>query len=263
MKATRESTLEKQGTWLVRMTGLSLLLSSLALSLLLSLLVTACGGSKGSGAEADMTPQAQPTESPAEPAGATSMPAAPPAAAPEPSMATPATPPPRPPGTDTAAGPCPMQVPGTTVQSVDMEGGAALVFRTGGDVDALRERVRAVAAMHNRMHSMGTGMGGGPGHHGRHGHRAGAAQPRHPMVSSSAFVQDVEGGAILLLKPRDPAQLDALRAHVAQMAERMSQGQCMGMEGWILPGPDQPGTMPGSLDEEEPEAAPEGDEQEG
>lgn len=252
MKETRESTSEKRGTWLVRMTGLSFLLSSLALSLLL----TACGGSKGSGAEADTTPQAQPTESPAEPGGATSMPAAPPAAAPEPSMATPATPPPRPPGTDTAAGPCPMQVPGTTVQSLDMEDGSALVFRTGGDVDALRERVRALAAMHNRMHAMGEG----PGHHGRHGHRAGAAQPRHPMVPSSAFVQDIEGGSILLLKPRDPAQLGALRAHVTQMAERMSQGQCMGMEGWMLPGPDQPGTM----DDDEPEAAPEeGDEQEG
>lgn len=252
MKSTRESKSNKRGrhgTWLVLVTGLSLLL--------LGPLLGACGGSRGSGAGADTTPQ------PDESAGTPSVPEAPPGAPPESSvMGSPATPGASTPGMGTDAGPCPMQVPGTTVESLDTEDGAGLMFRTSGDLDALRQKVRAMADMHNRMHGAAGRMGtteGAPGHGGRHDHGAGAVQQTHPMVPSNAAVQEVEGGIILLLTPRDPAQLDALRAHADQMARHMvEQGRCMGMEGWMQPGPEtesdqEPEAVPGPEDQDEQE----------
>ena len=54
---------------------------------------------------------------------------------------------------------CPMQVPGTTVTSADVEGGVALVFTTRtGDAAELRQRVRRMAEMHNHHHAGGGTM---------------------------------------------------------------------------------------------------------
>src|SRR5262249_25036459 len=46
---------------------------------------------------------------------------------------------------------CPMAVTGTTPRTEDTSGGVALVFLTSGDVSELRQRVRHMADMHNRM----------------------------------------------------------------------------------------------------------------
>jgi len=43
---------------------------------------------------------------------------------------------------------CPMHLEGVTVKADDVEGGAALVFSTSGDVEELRRRVKRMAEMH-------------------------------------------------------------------------------------------------------------------
>lgn len=120
---------------------------------------------------------------------------------------------------------CPMHAPGASVTAQDTQGGAALVFTTTGDVEDLRTRVRQMADMHNRMgpHTMGGQMQGGGMHEG-HGMMG------MMMVESEATVADIEGGARLELRPRDPAQLDQLRASVRTHAQQLAAGECPMME---------------------------------
>ncbi len=99
---------------------------------------------------------------------------------------------------------CPMQVAGTTVAATDVEGGVALGFTTSsGDVSELRRRVTHMAEMHNQEHAAG-----------------------RMMPAATASAEDAEGGARMILRPTDPAQLDALREHAHTHAERMSHGEC-------------------------------------
>jgi hypothetical protein len=136
---------------------------------------------------------------------------------------------------------CPMQVPGTTAKTADVEGGVALSFTTSGDVADLRQRVRGMAEMHNRHHSDGMMMGGQQGAGGgsrEHPHGSGAAagdgccgerMMMHGgmmMPSATASVEDIPGGARIILRPKDPAKLGALREHARMHAARMAQGEC-------------------------------------
>jgi hypothetical protein len=140
-------------------------------------------------------------------------------------------------------GMCPMQVPGTTVTSADLEDGVALVFATStGDVAELRRRVQRMAEMHNRYHAAGEMMMGdqGPGGAGAEKEHGAGAAPGHEgrdrggmmmgggmmMPAATAAVEDIEGGARLVLRPKDPAQLEALREHARMMAGRMARGEC-------------------------------------
>jgi hypothetical protein len=50
---------------------------------------------------------------------------------------------------------CPMRVPGTTVSVSDTDGGVAVVFKTTGDVNELRHRVRHMAEMHDTITQKG------------------------------------------------------------------------------------------------------------
>lgn len=108
-----------------------------------------------------------------------------------------------------------MEVVGTTVASEDVEDGVALVFTTSkGDVGDLRTHARRMAEIHN-LH--GT-MGGGP---------AATEAPKPIMtVSSTASVEDIEGGSRVVFRPHDPMMLDALRRNVQMRAEGMKPGQC-------------------------------------
>lgn len=144
------------------------------------------------------------------------------------------------------SGMCPMQVPGTTVTSEDVEGGVALVFTTTskGDVAELRQRVQRMAEMHNQHHAAGgmmmgccgaaapheQGPGAGPGHEaggpGSTMMGGGMMGGGMMMPAATASVEDIEGGARLVLRPKDPAQLGALRQHVRARAERMQHGEC-------------------------------------
>jgi hypothetical protein len=102
---------------------------------------------------------------------------------------------------------CPMQVPGTQVAATDVEGGAAITFTTKGDASEVRARVHRMADMHNQM----------------------AAQPNMHMnmPASQATVEDIDGGARVVLKAVDPANVDAVRSMAHEHAQMMaSSGEC-------------------------------------
>lgn len=145
---------------------------------------------------------------------------------------------------------CPMMIdPATTqITTSDTDAGVQIVFTTSGDVNDLRERVRRMAAKHEQMagmhgKAMGGEMQGGGMQDGMHGGgmQGGGMQGMHggsmqggeqggmthmEMVPSRATVEDVPGGARLLLVPDDPAQVAALRQHVRMHAAMMQKGQC-------------------------------------
>lgn len=119
------------------------------------------------------------------------------------------------------AGMCPMEVPGTTVTATDVEGGVALTFATStGDVEELRQRVHRLAEMHNQRHSEGGRM----------------------MPAATASVEDIPEGTQVVIRPKDPTQLDTLRARVHSHAEQMAKGECPGMHSHSHPGAGSSGT---------------------
>lgn len=139
-------------------------------------------------------------------------------------------------------GACPMAVPGTQLAAAETRDGEAVTFTTTPDRAAeLRTRVRAMAEMHNRHHQGGDGMGGMHGglHHGEMmgGGSMGSSGGGDAMAMmpppSRAAVEDVEGGARLIVTPNDPSDLDRLRSAVRMHAEHMQQsGTCeMGQHG--------------------------------
>lgn len=134
-------------------------------------------------------------------------------------------------------GVCPMTVPGTQVSASDTTTGEALTFTTSSPdrVDELRSSVRAMADMHNRHHASGQmgaqpyqGMGSGS-----------AADPSmrmaHMPPPSTASVEDTDGGARLVVTPKDSAQLPQLQSAMRAHADMMQQGHC-GMMGGGMQG---------------------------
>lgn len=109
--------------------------------------------------------------------------------------------------------PCPAEVEGTAVSWSDVQGGAALAFTTTNAerVAELRDRVMRMAEMHNAHRGM-TGM-------------------KAMMPDSTASAENIEGGAQLVLRPRDVTQLEQLRQSARDMAGRMANGQCSMMPG--------------------------------
>lgn len=112
---------------------------------------------------------------------------------------------------------CPMDVPGTTAQAEDVDGGAALTFKTTtGDTAELRKRVAQMAEKHNKM--AGGGMHGG----GMHGGMM--------LPPSEARSEDVEGGARLVFTPQKPETLSELRDKVRKHAADMGAHKCPMMQ---------------------------------
>lgn len=142
----------------------------------------------------------------------------------------------RPPG----GGMCPMMIdPATTqITTSDTSDGVAITFTTTGDVNALRARVRQMAEMHNRMAGMqGGGMqGGGMQRGGMQGGGMQGGMMHMQMVPSRATVEEIPGGARLVLVPVDPTQVASLRQHARVHAEMMQKGKCPMMA--------QPGPVP-------------------
>jgi hypothetical protein len=46
------------------------------------------------------------------------------------------------------------------------------------------------------------------------------------MVASEAHAEDVEGGARILLTPKDPADLERLRQHAREHVSMLATGHC-------------------------------------
>jgi hypothetical protein len=119
---------------------------------------------------------------------------------------------------------CPAKVPGTTVQVVDLERAVALDFTTTGDMAEVRRRAARMAQMHGEsamhagmMHGGMMGSAGGPGMmHGMMG----------KPPASSAQVEELPNGARIVLTPKEPRDLEALRAHAHQHAAHGQQGGC-------------------------------------
>lgn len=140
---------------------------------------------------------------------------------------------------------CPMMAEGATVEVSDTYDGVALTFTTtSGNVADLRTRAHHMADMytthggHRGMmwHHMGgrgqgrgmMGEGHGPGMMGGSGmgHGPGMGMGRGMMPAATATVEEIEGGARILLVPTDASQLDALREHARVHRERMHGGEC-------------------------------------
>ncbi len=136
---------------------------------------------------------------------------------------------------------CPMHVQGTTVTAEDVAGGAALVFITTGDTDTLRERVRNMAAaqestaMAPESQRMGMSETMRPG--SADDTTAGAKQsddaatatgPMDPLTSPDVDtrVEDVEGGARLIISATNPADAETVRADARRHAQQLSAGEC-------------------------------------
>jgi hypothetical protein len=122
---------------------------------------------------------------------------------------------------------CPMAVEGTTARAEDVDGGAALAFTTTGDVAELRRRVAHMAEMHEQHHRDGHaahGEGHGPMMH--RDAKMGMMGDGMAMPPATARSVDIEGGARLILTPKDPAALAQLREHTRRHAEKMASGQC-------------------------------------
>jgi len=134
-------------------------------------------------------------------------------------------------------GACPMAVPGTQVSAVDRQNGEAITFTTSPDHEAdLRSRVHAMADMHNHHQGGGTDHGGM--HQDMHGDAMGdgsmgSGDMDHHMTMmpppSSASVEDIPGGARLVVTPSDPAELQRLQSVVRMHAAHMSQTRSCGM----------------------------------
>lgn len=129
---------------------------------------------------------------------------------------------------------CPMQLPGVRVATADTADGPAMVFTTTmANLEEVRQRVRYLAAVHNRgqggmMNARGGGPGGGctmmDGAHGAMG-----------MPSAQSRAEDVANGEQIVFVPTELADTDALRAHVRAHAAQMQSGQCCSMMGSNAP----------------------------
>lgn len=140
--------------------------------------------------------------------------------------------------------------PGVQIVTAETPDGVALQFTTTGDVAGLRARVHRMAEMRNRMMGSGMGMQGGMmgsgggmqggmmGSGGMHGGMQGSGMMMR-MIPSRASVEDIPGGARLVLTPTDPSQLGALRDHARRMAAMMQQGQCPVMQPPAPAGPSE------------------------
>jgi hypothetical protein len=129
---------------------------------------------------------------------------------------------------DGMTGMCPMSIPGTQVAAKDTSTGEALTFTTTspGQVPALREKVHAMADMHNRHHASGeeqAGMGGMM--HG--GMMGGGDMPMMEMPPPShAAVEDLPEGARIVVTPNDSADRQRLQSTIRSHAEQMQQHGC-------------------------------------
>jgi hypothetical protein len=115
----------------------------------------------------------------------------------------------------------------------DTKTGVAIAFSApAAEIDQLRTRVHALAEHENA--GPGAAACPCPSERGVTMEQAGLerrgatmAQPEPPMPASTASVQDFMGGAQLILTPKDPAQLPALRAYVRAHRDRMRS--CLGL----------------------------------
>ena len=125
---------------------------------------------------------------------------------------------------------CAMTARGTTVDAVDVPDGVAIRFTTSGDVAELRRHVHHMAEMHEHMAGMHEHKMANDHEHNAAGQapasdsHSGSAHMM--MVPSTASTEDIDGGAQLVLMPRQADQLEALRQHAHMHAASMADDMC-------------------------------------
>ena len=130
-----------------------------------------------------------------------------------------------------------MMVDGANVEVEDTADGVALRFTTttSGNVDDLRLRVEHLSRMYGTERGKGEMMWQHMGHKRAEGDRPGmgegmGAGPGGSMPTATAKIENLDGGARLMLTPTDAKQLSALREHVRHHQQRMSGGECWWMQ---------------------------------
>ena len=119
---------------------------------------------------------------------------------------------------------CAFQIENSRVTARDIDGGEAIDFTTQSEhVAEVRRKVHSIAAVYNH-HPCGDPIDGSA---------AARAEPRsvdvHPDVAMppvDASVEEIDGGARLLLRPQHPADLAALRERARQRSGQIEDGQC-------------------------------------
>ena len=113
---------------------------------------------------------------------------------------------------------CPLYTSGATIEFGSVVGGGSLAFTEGASsVSDLRERARRVVEMHNERLE-GVDSTANPS--------AGAATVWRSMPNALASVEDITGGARVVLQPSDPAELDSLREQLQTRSGRMNRDVC-------------------------------------
>jgi hypothetical protein len=131
---------------------------------------------------------------------------------------------------------CPLALAGTTSSTEDTVDGVVVMFSTTkpADIPELRRRVDKLAAAHNSTDAAATddlsaappqapGPTAAPETAPAGEAKAGATGGK---LDSEAAAETGEQGVRLVLRPRDPAQLDSMRDHLRKQADDLVQRVC-------------------------------------
>ena len=133
---------------------------------------------------------------------------------------------------------CPLALAGTTSSTEDTVDGVVVTFATTkpGDMAELRRRVDKLAEAHNSMSAAATDdlsaappQAPGPTASPETtpaGEARDEATAAGGKLDSEAAAETSEAGVRLVLRPRDPAQLDSIRDHLRKQADDLVQGVC-------------------------------------
>lgn len=132
------------------------------------------------------------------------------------------------PSSNAPADACPLTLAGTKSSIEDTVDGVVVVFAATkpADLPELRQRVERLADMHNSMHaakaedlSAAPPQGPGP-------QPTGSDAESRDKLDASATVEQKEGGVRLVLRPKDPATLDAARDGLRHQADDLVKNAC-------------------------------------
>jgi hypothetical protein len=132
---------------------------------------------------------------------------------------------------------CPLALAGTTSTVENTVDGVVVMFSTTrpGDMAELRRRVERLADAHNSMSAgpgedLSTAPPQAPGPttspEGAEAANDAKAAPSGGKLQSKASAESSEEGVRLVLRPRDPAQVDSVRDHLRKQADDLVQGAC-------------------------------------
>ena len=133
---------------------------------------------------------------------------------------------------------CPLALAGTTSSTEDTVDGVVVAFSTTkpADIPELRRRVDQLAAAHNSTDAAATddlsaappqapGPTAAP-ETAPAGEAKAEATATGGKLDSEAAAETGEQGVRLVLRPRDPAQLDSMRDHLRKQADDLVQRVC-------------------------------------